>query len=323
MIQDYGFRLYNPAIGKFLSVDPLFKGFPELTPYQFASNTPMQAIDLDGLEATIAITSRTVTLEFEKRVTAKGLLAAVNWLLKYKDGYYPAGFPGAEYAKPGGHAWLNLIRAQNVEVPNEVVAIHNKSDVLSGLIIMGIKDVDDSKNEVYSVFWGRMPGQPLVKEEKVLPNGFVVTPTCENCNGEPDIEGRRPVGPVKTIKGFKTTPGPGYIIDFFRKILGHKQGDKFFPEEIVPDVITTRDRIIHTSNDLYDKMEYNEAFEKTEPGQTTTINITNIQSYKVDSFRNGNDIRFNSSETLKRTVSGTKTFKKTKTKNGESFGPSR
>ncbi|WCL81584.1 alpha/beta hydrolase [Saprospira sp. CCB-QB6] len=50
-IQDYGFRLYNPSIGKFLSVDPLAKDYPELTCYQFASNTPLWAIDLDGLEA--------------------------------------------------------------------------------------------------------------------------------------------------------------------------------------------------------------------------------------------------------------------------------
>jgi len=48
---DYGFRIYNPGIGKFLSVDPLSPEYPELTPYQFASNTPIQAIDLDGLEA--------------------------------------------------------------------------------------------------------------------------------------------------------------------------------------------------------------------------------------------------------------------------------
>jgi RHS repeat-associated protein len=48
---DYGFRIYNPAIAKFLSVDPLTKSYPMLTPYQFASNTPIQAIDLDGLEA--------------------------------------------------------------------------------------------------------------------------------------------------------------------------------------------------------------------------------------------------------------------------------
>jgi RHS repeat-associated protein len=47
---DYGFRIYNPRLGKFLSVDPLLKDYPWYTPYQFAGNTPIQAIDLDGLE---------------------------------------------------------------------------------------------------------------------------------------------------------------------------------------------------------------------------------------------------------------------------------
>ncbi len=37
-------------MAKFLSIDPLTKDYPELTPYQFASNTPISAIDLDGLE---------------------------------------------------------------------------------------------------------------------------------------------------------------------------------------------------------------------------------------------------------------------------------
>ncbi|NME71230.1 hypothetical protein HHU12_24915 [Flammeovirga aprica JL-4] len=50
LIQDYGFRVYNPVIGRFLSVDPLTKSYPWYTPYQFAGNTPVQAIDLDGLE---------------------------------------------------------------------------------------------------------------------------------------------------------------------------------------------------------------------------------------------------------------------------------
>ncbi len=47
---DYGFRIYNPAIGKFLSVDPLTKEYPWLTPYQFAENAPIKFIDLDGAE---------------------------------------------------------------------------------------------------------------------------------------------------------------------------------------------------------------------------------------------------------------------------------
>lgn len=47
---DYGFRIYNPGIGKFLSVDPLTKSYPFWAPYVFAGNTPIQAVDLDGLE---------------------------------------------------------------------------------------------------------------------------------------------------------------------------------------------------------------------------------------------------------------------------------
>ncbi|MBS1636578.1 MAG: hypothetical protein JST26_11735 [Bacteroidetes bacterium] len=53
--QDYGMRIYNPSLGKFLSVDPLTKSYPMLTPYQFASNTPIMAVDLDGGEARVII----------------------------------------------------------------------------------------------------------------------------------------------------------------------------------------------------------------------------------------------------------------------------
>jgi RHS repeat-associated protein len=47
---DYGFRIYNPQLAKFLSVDPLFQSYPWYTPYQFAGNKPIQSVDLDGLE---------------------------------------------------------------------------------------------------------------------------------------------------------------------------------------------------------------------------------------------------------------------------------
>ena len=50
--QDYGMRIYNPSIARFLSVDPLTGKYPELTPFQFASNSPIVGFDLDGLEFT-------------------------------------------------------------------------------------------------------------------------------------------------------------------------------------------------------------------------------------------------------------------------------
>jgi len=48
--QDYGMRIYDPRLGRFLSVDPLTKDYAFLTPYQFGSNNPIKHIDLDGLE---------------------------------------------------------------------------------------------------------------------------------------------------------------------------------------------------------------------------------------------------------------------------------
>ena len=51
---DYGFRIYDPRLGRFLSTDPLFQSYPFYTPYQFAGNKPIWAIDLDGLEEWVA-----------------------------------------------------------------------------------------------------------------------------------------------------------------------------------------------------------------------------------------------------------------------------
>ena len=48
--QDYGMRVYDPRIAKFLSVDPLTQDYPFYTPYQFAGNNPIKYIDLDGGE---------------------------------------------------------------------------------------------------------------------------------------------------------------------------------------------------------------------------------------------------------------------------------
>ncbi|MEZ5034841.1 MAG: RHS repeat-associated core domain-containing protein [Chitinophagaceae bacterium] len=47
---DYGFRIYDPRLVRFKSVDPIARDYPWYTPYQFAGNTPIQAIDLDGGE---------------------------------------------------------------------------------------------------------------------------------------------------------------------------------------------------------------------------------------------------------------------------------
>jgi RHS repeat-associated protein len=46
----YGSRYYAAWICRFVNVDPLQFDYPELTPFQYASNRPITGIDMDGLE---------------------------------------------------------------------------------------------------------------------------------------------------------------------------------------------------------------------------------------------------------------------------------
>jgi RHS repeat-associated protein len=48
--QDYGMRIYDGRLGRFLSEDPLTKSYPSWSPYPFAMNRPIDGIDLDGCE---------------------------------------------------------------------------------------------------------------------------------------------------------------------------------------------------------------------------------------------------------------------------------
>lgn len=53
---DYGFRIYNPRLGRFLSVDPVAGAYPEWTPYAMSMNRPVDGVDLDGMELIIFTT---------------------------------------------------------------------------------------------------------------------------------------------------------------------------------------------------------------------------------------------------------------------------
>ena len=54
-LHDYGFRMYDARLARFWSVDPITKDFPMLSPFQFASNTPIWGVDLDGLEVRVYV----------------------------------------------------------------------------------------------------------------------------------------------------------------------------------------------------------------------------------------------------------------------------
>ncbi len=74
---NYGARFYDPAIGRFIGVDPISDQFPHVSTYNYAENEPVGSIDLWGLQkvnvndirnAQGQITSRNVTVSVNMKV---------------------------------------------------------------------------------------------------------------------------------------------------------------------------------------------------------------------------------------------------------------
>jgi len=77
---DFGVRIYDPRISRFLSVDPLSRKFPWETPYAFAENEPVNNVDLEGLQkggnryaeirtARAAVSRQKVSQTFQRKQT--------------------------------------------------------------------------------------------------------------------------------------------------------------------------------------------------------------------------------------------------------------
>jgi RHS repeat-associated protein len=47
---NYTYRMHDPRLGRFLSIDPLYKDYPWNSSYAFSENRVIDAIDLEGLE---------------------------------------------------------------------------------------------------------------------------------------------------------------------------------------------------------------------------------------------------------------------------------
>lgn len=55
---DYGARNYDPALGRWMNVDPLAEKYPGVNPYVYCLGNPVRFVDLDGREPTPAEAAR-------------------------------------------------------------------------------------------------------------------------------------------------------------------------------------------------------------------------------------------------------------------------
>jgi len=141
VITDYGARIYNARLGKFLSVDPLQSKFAYFTPYQYAGNRPIEAIDLDGLEPVSSndmlirknagITKWNQNVESVYEPTQKKWYSVMNYPIS-NDQYYwknnngsDGMYPGDKNAGKSGYwqRYLSFEQQFNIQVDKDMNAM--------------------------------------------------------------------------------------------------------------------------------------------------------------------------------------------------------
>ena len=88
---DFGARIYDPRLGRFLSVDPLYKNFPGQTPYSFANNNPIALIDEMGMSGgkpksigyTDAILVKVSSTELQQKLQVRSIASVTGLSMDY------------------------------------------------------------------------------------------------------------------------------------------------------------------------------------------------------------------------------------------------
>lgn len=154
--QDYGMRIYDNRLGRFLSSDPTATKFPMLSVYQFASNTPIQAIDLDGLEARIYLDlSVPIGHAFISVVDKEGIIHV------YTYGQYKQGHNDPNNAPMGQGALVHLVGdAANDYIKSEIV------ETKGNFAVYEVSKDKIDKEKIIEYYSKEMKGKPSAEIKK-------------------------------------------------------------------------------------------------------------------------------------------------------------
>jgi RHS repeat-associated protein len=121
---DFDARIYDTRLGRWLSLDPLQKKYPNLNPYNFCANNPLTYVDSDGREIIISGTAEFVTKTFThlQSLTNKQLVLLGNGTVMEAHNLPP-------YAKSAV-----LIKGEPMKIPAPYVKKSYGTDLISDLV---------------------------------------------------------------------------------------------------------------------------------------------------------------------------------------------
>ncbi|RYZ22584.1 MAG: hypothetical protein EOO16_08470 [Chitinophagaceae bacterium] len=157
-LQDYGARIYDPRVGRWLSLDPLQKKYPNESNYAFVSNIPTIYQDPDGKDKILTIVKigrngrTTVICKIDK-----------NYFLAERQSRSGGGFDYAKYSVSETQVWRENEKGIYVQEKDKTDTYVDRSN----------PDFDASTLNWTLHNWGM---HPLAEQKQVLKEfGFVLT----------------------------------------------------------------------------------------------------------------------------------------------------
>ncbi|MEA3495129.1 MAG: RHS repeat-associated core domain-containing protein [Bacteroidota bacterium] len=130
---DFGARIYDPRLGRWLSLDTLQAKYPTISPYSFATNRPIIAIDIDGRDVYIVVTS----MGGEGGARGQGHMALV--VGNEEVGYYLVSLENPENLKTYVKeeeviAMMDVNEIEALVAPNQAGLYAHKEDTWEGIL---------------------------------------------------------------------------------------------------------------------------------------------------------------------------------------------
>lgn len=113
---DFGARMFDPRLSRWLSLDPMFKSYPNFSPYIAFDNNPIAFLDADGGDARYAINGNTITISTTIYIYGSG---ATEFKALEIQNEIMSKWGGNNFAYKGGYNIKFDVNVQTIDIKNE------------------------------------------------------------------------------------------------------------------------------------------------------------------------------------------------------------